>query len=93
MAFLESGHIHREATKPTSFLTDNTSANPFIETKAIPPTLWNASHFVLQFNLKTAHLKGSVNTAGDILSRPELKKREEIRLKNQHGIYRQHQLR
>ena len=52
MVFLELGHILWEATKPTVVLTDNKSVTGFIQTKAIPPSLWNASDFLLQFNSK-----------------------------------------
>ena len=72
MEFLEFAHILWEATKPTIVLTDNKSVTRFFQTKAIPPTLWNACDYVLQFKFKIAHIAGSVNTAADILSRLEL---------------------
>ena len=81
MAFLEFAHILWETTKPTIVLTDNKSVTRFFQTKAIPPTLWNACDYVLQFNFKIAHIAGSVNTAADFLSRLELKVKERIRLK------------
>ena len=82
MAFLEFAHILWEATKPTIVLTDNKSVNRFFQTKAIPPALWNAGDYVLQFNFKIAHIvAGSVNTAADFLSRLELKVTEKTRLK------------
>ena len=81
MAFLEFAHILWEATKLTVVLTDNKSVTRFFQTKAIPPSLWNACDYVLQFNFKIAHIAGSVNTAADFLSRLELKVRERIRLK------------
>ena len=81
MAFLEFAHILWEATKPTIVLTDNKSVTRFFETKAIPPAIWNACDYVLQFNFRIAHLAGSVNTAADFLSRLELKVTEKIRLK------------
>ena len=70
-----------EATKPTIVLTDKKSVTRFFQTKAIPPSLWNACDYVLQFNYKTTHIVGSVNTAADFLSRLELKVTETIRLK------------
>ena len=73
MAFLEFAHILWEATKPTIVLTDNKSVTRFFQTKAIPPALWNACDYVLQFNFKIARIAGSVNTAADFLSRLELK--------------------
>ena len=62
-------------------MTDNKSVTRFIQTKAIPPSLWNACDYVLQFNLKIAHIAGSVNTAADFQSRLELKVTEKIHLK------------
>ena len=81
MAFPELAHILWEATKPTIVLTDNKSVTRFFQTKAIPPALWNACDYVLQFNFKIAHIAGSVNTAADFLCRLELKVTEKIRLK------------
>ena len=49
MAFLELAHILWEATKPTIVLTDNKSVTRFFQTKAIPPALWKACDYVLQF--------------------------------------------
>ena len=75
-----------EATKPTIVLTDNKSVTRFFQTKAIPPALWNACDYVLQFNFKIAHIAGSVNTATDFLSRLEFKVTEKIRLKIREDI-------
>ena len=81
MACLEFAHILWEATKPTNVLTDNKSVTRFFQTKAIPPSLWNACDYVLQFNFKIARIAGSVNTAADFLSRLEFKATARIRLK------------
>ena len=81
MAFLEFAHILWEATKPTIVLTDNKSVTRFFQLKAIPPALWNACDYVLQFKFEIAHVAGSVNTAADFLSRLELKATEKMRLK------------
>ena len=81
MAFLEFAHILWETMKPTIVLTDNKSVTRFFQTKAIPPSLWNANDYVLQFNFKIAHIAGSVNTAANFLSRLELKDTERTRLK------------
>ena len=81
MAFLEFAHILWEAAKPTIVLTDNKSVTRFFQTKAIPPSLWNACDYVLEFNIKLAHIAGSVNTAADFLSQLELKVTEKIHLK------------
>ena len=81
MVFLEFAHILWETSKPTIVLTDNKSVTRFFQTKAIPPSLWNACDYVLQFNLKIAQIAGSVSTAADFLSRLELKVTEKIHLK------------
>ena len=86
MAFLEFAHILWETSKLTIVLTDNKSVNRFFQTKAIPPSLWNACDYVLQFNFKIAHIAGSVNTAADFLSRLELKVTEKIHLKIQEDV-------
>ena len=81
MGFLELAHILWETSKPTIVLTDNKSVTQFFQTKAIPPSRWNACDYVLQFNFKIAHIDGSVNTAAEFLSRLELKVTEKIHLK------------
>ena len=86
-AFLEFSHILWEATQPTIVLTDNKSVTRFFQTKAIPPALWIACDYVLQFNFKLADIARSVNTAADFLSRLELKVTEKIRLKIREDIH------
>ena len=86
MAFFEFAHILWEARKPTFVVTDNKSITRFFQTKAIPPALWNACDYVLQYNFKIVHLAGSIKTAADFLSRLELKVTEKIRLKIREDI-------
>ena len=81
MAFLQFAHILWEASKPTIVLTDNTSVTRFFQTKAFPPSFWNACDYVLQFNFKTSYIAGLVNTEADIFSRLQLKVTEKIHLK------------
>ena len=81
MAFPELAHILWETSKATIVLTDNKSVTRFFQTKAIPPSLWNACDFLLQFKLKIAHIAGSVSTAAGFLSKLELKVMEKIHLK------------
>ena len=80
MAFLEFAHILWETSK-SIVKRDKKSVTAFFQTKAIPPSLWNACDYVLLFNFKIAHIAGSVNTAADFLSRLELKVTEKIHLK------------
>ena len=86
MAFLEFAHILWETTKSTIVLTDYKSVTRFFQIKAIPPSLWNACDYVLQFNFKIAPIAGSVNTAADFFSRLELKVTERIRLKIKENV-------
>ena len=86
MAFLEFTQILWEATKPTTLLTHNMSVTRFFPTKAIPPALWNACDYVLQFKFKVAHTAGSVNTAVHFLFWLGLKVTETIRLKTREDI-------
>ena len=86
MVFFEFAHILWEAAKPTIVLTDNKSVTRFFQTKAIPPALWNACDYVLQFISKIAHIAGLFNTTADFLSRLELKVTEKIRLKIREDI-------
>ena len=81
MAFLDFAHILWEATNPTIVLTDKKSVTRFFQTKAIPPALWNALDYVLEFIFRIAHNAGSVNNAADFLSRLELKFTEKTHLK------------
>ena len=82
MAFIVCfAHILWEVTKPTIVLRDNKSVTRLFQTKAIPPSLWNACDYVLQFNFKIAHIAGSINTAAYFFSRLELKVTEKIHLK------------
>ena len=81
MAFKEFGHIFWGATKPVIIMTDSKSVTRFFQTKMIPPPLWNACVFVLQFNFTIAHVPGTMNTAADFLSRLELDPNEKISLK------------
>ena len=80
-AFKEFGHIFWGTPKPTTFLTDNKSVTRFFQTKIIPPALWNACDYVLQFNLIIAHIPGKNNTAADYLSRMEMDPKENLVLK------------
>ena len=86
MAFLKFPHILWEATKPTIALTDNKSVKRFSQMKAIPPALWIACVYLLQFNFKNAHIAVSVNTLADFFPKLQLKVTEKIGLKIREGI-------
>ena len=67
-------------------LTDNKSVTRFFQTKIIPPTLWNACEYVIQFNFTIAHIPGKNNTAADNLSRLEISPKEKLILKIREDI-------
>ena len=81
MAFLEFAHILSEATKPTIVLTDNKYVIRFFQAEAVPPALWNACDYVLQFSFKIAHIADSINTTADFIFRLGIKVTEKTRLK------------
>ena len=68
MAFKEIGHMFWGATKPVIIMTDSKSVIGLFQTKRIPPTLWNACIFLLQFNFTIAHVPGKTKIAADFLS-------------------------
>ena len=70
-AFKEFGHIFWGAPKPVLFLTDNRAVTRFSQTKIVPPALWNACDYVIQFYFVVALIPGAQNTAVDYLSRLE----------------------
>ena len=80
-AFKEFGHIFWGTPQPVIILTDNKSVTRFFQTKIIPPPLWNACDFVIQFNFIIAHIPGKNNTASDYLSRMEMDPSEKLVLK------------
>ena len=77
MAFKELGLIFWGATRPVVIMTDSKSVTRFFQTKMIPPPLWKACAFVLQFNFTIAHIPGKMNIAVDFLSRLEMDPNEE----------------
>ena len=67
-------------------MTDSKSVTRFFQTKMIPPPLWIACDFVLQFIFTIAHIPGKMNTAADFLSRLEMDPSEKIILKIREDI-------
>ena len=53
----------------------------FFQTKIIPPILWNACDYVIQFNFVIAHIPGAQNTAADYLSRLEADPKDKLVMK------------
>ena len=85
-AFKEFGHIFWGTPKSVIILTDNESVTRFFQTKIIPPTLWNACDYVIQFNFTIAHILGKNNTAADYLSRLEISPKEKLILRIREDI-------
>ena len=79
-AFVEFGHLMWGSTFPVIVFTDNRSVTRFFQTKMIPPALWNACDYVLQYNFVIAHVAGSMNTAADFLSRTEVDPTERLEM-------------
>ena len=67
-------------------LTDNKSVTQFFQTKIIPPTLWNACDYVIQFNFTIAHIPSKNNTAADYLSRLAISPKEKLILRIREDI-------
>ena len=60
------------STFPAIVFINIRSVTRFFQAKRIPPALWNACDYVLQYNFVIAHVAGSMNTAADFLSRTEV---------------------
>ena len=58
---LEHSYVLWETTLSTLVMTDKRLVTRFFETKAIPPILWNACDFVLQFNFHIMHVAETQN--------------------------------
>ena len=67
-----------ESTFPVIVFTDNRAVTRFFQTKIIPPELWYAYNYVLQYNFVIAHVAGAMNTAVDFLSRTEINPTEKL---------------
>ena len=65
MTIKKFGRIFWGAAKPVIIMADNKSVTRFFQTKMIPPPIWNACDFLLQFNFTIAHIPGKMNTAAD----------------------------
>ena len=85
-AFVEFGHLMWGSTFPVIVFTDNRSVTRFFQAKLIPPALWNACDYVLQYNFVIAHVAGSMNTAADFLSRTEINPVEKLEMSIRNDI-------
>ena len=79
-AFVEFGHLMWGCTFSVIVFTDNRSVTRSFQAKLIPPALWNACDYVLQYNFVIAHVVGSMNTAVDFLSRTEVNPVEKLEM-------------
>ena len=80
-AFKKLGHIFWCAPKPVIILTDNKAVTKFFQTKIVPPALWSAGDYVIQFNFVIAHIPGAQNTAADYWSRLEVDPKNKLVMK------------
>ena len=58
-------------------------------TKIVPPALWNACDYVIQFNFVIAHIPGAQNTAADYLSRLEADPKDKLVMKIREDVQTQ----
>ena len=79
-AFSEFGHLMWGNTFPVIVFTDNRAVTRFFQTKLIPPALWNACDYVLQYNFVIAHVAAAMNTAADFLLRTEINPTEKLEM-------------
>ena len=79
-AFSEFGHLMWGSVFPVIVFTDKRSVTRFFQTKIIPPALWNACDYVLQYNFVIAHVDGAMNTAADFLSQAESNPTEKLEM-------------
>ena len=75
------------STFPVIVFTENRSVTRFFQAKLIPPALWNACDYVLQYNVVIAHVAGSMNTAADFLSRTEVNPVEKLEMTIRNDIH------
>ena len=66
------------STFPVIVFTNNRLETQIFQAKLIPPALWNACDYNLQYNFVIAHVAGSMNTAADFLSRTEVNPSEKL---------------
>ena len=88
-AFMEYSHILWESTKPFVILTDNKSVTRLFQTKIIPPALWNACDFVLQFHFTIApRTRQNEHSCGlSVPPRPPAKRQGQPYHKGRHTHY------
>ena len=74
------------STFPVIVFTDKRAVTRFFQTKIIPPALWSACDYVLQYNFVIAHVAGAMNTAADFLSRTEINPTEKLEMNLRNDI-------
>ena len=72
-AFKELEHIFWRASKPVIILADKKALTKFFQQKIVPPHLWKACAYVIQFNFVVAHIPRDRKATADFLSLPVLK--------------------
>ena len=75
-----------DSTFPVIVFTDNRFFTRFFQTELIPPALWKACDYVLQYNFVIAHVAASLNTAADFLSRTEHDPTEKLEMNLRNDI-------
>ena len=74
--------ITRETNKDNTAHSRNDRLSDNVTTRnEIPPALWNACDYMIQFNFVIAHIPGAQNTAADYLSRLEADPKDKLVMK------------
>ena len=69
----------------TGDITNNT-IKQFFQTKTLPPTLWNAWDYVIQFKIIIAHIPRESNSAADYLFQLEVSPKKKLFLRIREDI-------
>ena len=81
-AFKEFGRIFQGAPKPVIILTDNKAVTRFFQTKVVPPVLWNACDYVIQFNFVKGHIPGAQKNCSRLFVPPRSRPQRQISHEN-----------
>ena len=85
-AFKDFGYIFWGAPTPAIILTNNIAVARFLQTKFVPPALWNACEYVIEFNFVIAHIPGAQNTVADNLSSLEADQKDKLNMKTREDV-------
>ena len=85
LAFKLFGHTFWGTTKQVIVLTHK-SVTRFFQPKIVPPTLWNACDYVIQFTFTMTQIPGENNTAADYIYGLQISPKEKVIRRNRTDI-------